>query len=379
MGSQTQSADISAAPSSTTLIKWVLDTRPLWPEAKQTKDLSSAAARALALLRPEERSGVLRYYHVRDAKLALGSALLKRLAIVRCAHVPWSAAVPSRDPRTHKPVFRVPGSGSGDAGLAPEGGDGGAGPSEGGREDGYVEPLLFNVSHQAGLVVLLALAAPPSRATAIGVDIVCPSERRDRDRTTVSRDGWSQYVAMHEDVFSPEEAARLRALVSTLPPRDSNGRDRTDALLAHFYALWCLREGYVKMTGDALLAPWLRDLDMRNVAPPPLPPSPAGGDGTGAAITAERARQIRGETGPGLDIWLHGERVRDADVRLEWLLGDEYMVCTAVRWGRHGEVEAEGEGTDAAPQGAAEMMASPFVRLDMEDVLAEAEAAGGLA
>jgi len=72
--------------------------------------------------------------------------------------------------------------------------------------------------------------------------------------------------------------------------------------------------------------------------------------------------------------------VRDADVRLEWLLGDEYMVCTAVRWG-HRDSSDNGNGTDgggmAADEAEAEavMMASPFVRLDVEQVLAEAEAA----
>jgi len=377
------------------------------------------AARALALLTPEERSGVLRYYHVKDAKLALGSGLLKRLAIVRCAGVPWQDALPGRDARTHKPVFRVP-RGEHGSGAAPTVSAAGTAADRGGEEgaggsgyddddDDYTEPLLFNVSHQAGLVVLLALAAPPSRTTAIGVDIVCPSERRTRDREMISREGWPRYVAMHEDVFSPGEAARLRALEWTLQlpltrtgagsvthagasagadTGESKGQDRTDVMLAHFYALWCLREGYVKMTGDALLAPWLRDLDMRNVAPPPRPPPPpppppastVTSIGAAPTATATAAAAADGATPPGLEIWLRGERVRDADVRLEWLLGDEYMVCTAVRWG-HRDSSDNGNGTDgggmAADEAEAEavMMASPFVRLDVEQVLAEAEAA----
>ncbi|CRK44762.1 hypothetical protein BN1723_006288 [Verticillium longisporum] len=50
------------------------------------------ASRALALLTPDERAGVLRFYHVRDAKLSLGSHLLKRHAIARFCGVPWSRA-----------------------------------------------------------------------------------------------------------------------------------------------------------------------------------------------------------------------------------------------------------------------------------------------
>ncbi|KAF7547713.1 hypothetical protein G7046_g8917 [Stylonectria norvegica] len=90
-----------------TVVQWVLDTRPLWPSATKTQQLTTAASRALDSLADEERASVLRYYHVRDAKLALGSALLKRYAISRYCGVPWSSATSVRDERT-KPVFRMP-------------------------------------------------------------------------------------------------------------------------------------------------------------------------------------------------------------------------------------------------------------------------------
>ncbi|POR33289.1 L-aminoadipate-semialdehyde dehydrogenase-phosphopantetheinyl transferase, partial [Tolypocladium paradoxum] len=157
-------------------------------------------------------------------------------------------------------------------------------------------------------------------------------ERRARDRAAVAADGWPQYVAVHDDVFAPAEAARLRALPFARP----------DRLLAYFYSLWCLREGYVKMTGDALLAPWLRELDLRYFAPP------------GEAPPEDRA----------LEVWFRGKRVDDVDMRLEWLL-DEYMVCTAVRWGKTPDGPGEGDAG----------MARPFTHLKMDQVLADAEAA----
>ncbi|KJZ75922.1 hypothetical protein HIM_04746 [Hirsutella minnesotensis 3608] len=102
---------MAAQGGSMTVIRWVLDTRPLWPEAQKTKDLTTAASDALAVLSDEEREQVLRFYFVKDAKLALGSALLKRLAISRLAGVAWADAAWTRDERT-KPM-------TGDALLAP--------------------------------------------------------------------------------------------------------------------------------------------------------------------------------------------------------------------------------------------------------------------
>lgn len=224
------------------------------------------------LLTDKEQSEVLRYYFVKDAKLCLGSALLKRLAIARFCEVPWDTATSVRDERT-KPVF-----------LKPDGS----------------QPLLFNVSHQAGVVVLFAVCRPPP-GLAIGVDIVCASERRTRDNTLITTDGWPQFIAVHDEVLSPLEVRRLERLPFI----------RLDRLLDYFYALWCLREAYVKMTGEALLAPWLHDLEMRYFSPPGESP-PEGDD-------------------KSLEVWFKGDRVLDVVVRLERALADEYMICTVVR------------------------------------------------
>ncbi|KAK7426504.1 hypothetical protein QQZ08_006962 [Neonectria magnoliae] len=281
-----------------TVIQWVLDTRSLWPAAQQTRDLSSVASRALSLLSADERAAVLRYFHARDAKLALGSILLKRYAIARFCDIPWAEAVPVRDERT-KPVFRLP--------------------------DGS-QPLLFNVSHQAGLVVLLAVHRPPP-GVAVGVDVVSPLERRGRDQQSLDSEGWPHFVDVHAEVLSPREAAALKLLT---PGSSVEDRDRA---LRYFYSLWCLREAYVKMTGDALLATWLDELEMRRFAPP----------------EDMRAPQ---------EVWFQGQRVEDVDVRLMPLLGD-YMVSTAVRRGKAGEKIEIGD----------------FTHLDIDQVMAFGEAA----
>ncbi|KAH6894115.1 hypothetical protein B0T10DRAFT_238742 [Thelonectria olida] len=278
----------------TTVIQWVLDTRPLWPSAQKTKDLTTVAASALNLLTDVEQANVLRYYHVRDAKLALGSVLLKRYAIARFCDVSWADASPVRDERT-KPVFRT--------------------------ADGR-EPLLFNVSHQAGLVVFIALHNPPPGAQ-VGVDVVCPAERRDRDRDTLAAQGWAHFVDVHADVFSDGDVAALKRIVAG---STDEGRDRA---LRYFYALWCLREAYVKMTGEALLAAWLGQLEMPGFAPPEDKTTPQ-------------------------EVWLNGQKLDDVNLDLKPLL-DDYMVSTAVR--------AQGE----------EIKLGDFTGLDIEEAVAYGE------
>lgn len=260
------------------------------------------------LLLETERAAVLRYYHVRDAKLALGSALLKRLVITQnIPGVAWDAATAVRDPHT-KPVFYHP-AGS------------------------QTQPLIFNVSHQAGLVVVLAARDAPS-GTQVGVDVVCPGERRDRDLESIHKEGWGKYVDMHDSVLSSVEARRLREMTVAAA---GSSTDVADRKLGYFYTLWCLREAYVKMTGEALLASWLGDLEMRDFTPPGEQPE-----------------------GNGLEVFFGpagGQLVTDVDLRIEWFLGREYMISTSVR----------------NPDTSSPLPIGKFEVLDLDTVLRQAE------
>ena len=234
---------------------------------------------------------MLKYYFVKDAKMALFSALLKRIAIARAApSLPWPATASwTRDERT-KPVFKLDGA----------------------------EPLVFNVSHQAGLVVLFAVCYNDrdGERASIGVDIVCPSERRDRDVSLIRSEGWHSFVDIHASVFGRQEVVRLKERLDTMEMRVDD-----------FYALWCLREAYVKMTGDALLAEWLGDLEMRSFKAPPL---------------------------DELEIWFKEEKLTDVEIDLQWCM-DDYMIATAYRGDLH---------------------PVKYETLKLEDVLAEAEGRG---
>ncbi|TEA13460.1 4'-phosphopantetheinyl transferase NpgA [Colletotrichum sidae] len=300
-----------------TIIQWILDTRQLYPEATETRHLEQVASRALALLSADERKAVLKYYHVRDAKLSLGSHLLKRYAISRFCGVPWFSATAIRDERT-KPIFRA--------------------------TDG-TSPLSFNVTHQAGLVALFAVHGYDAERgpVEVGIDIVCTSERRTRDHGMLKSEGWPRFVDIHAEVFSPAEVSFLKwQALSAIPPGIKPGasaEDTMDFKLRCFYALWCLREAYVKMTGEALVAPWLADLQFKNFRPP-LPADTF--EDEGDAVTKH-------------EILFKGAKVDDANVCLR-ALGPDYMTCTAVRTPKH-----KGDGL------VLEM--GPFAMLSLDEVL----------
>jgi 4'-phosphopantetheinyl transferase len=275
--------------ASTKVFQWVLDTRQLWPQATQTAQLKTHASRQLALLSSSEQADVLKYIHVRDAKMALGSRLLKRYLIARFAgrpsktNIPWDDAVTTRNKDT-KPVFIHPKDGS--------------------------EPLIFNVSHQNGLVALVGALSAPKGVT-VGVDIVCPTERRVRDHDMIKKEGWQTFVRIHDEVLCPAEVNALNALPFGSSPAD------LDRKLRYFYALWCLREAYVKMTGEALLAPWLKVLEMRHFAPP--------------------------EEDGSLEIWFEGKRVENVDIDLVYYLDNEFMISTSVGRSPSGESLTTGQ------------------------------------
>ncbi|CAJ2503774.1 Uu.00g111680.m01.CDS01 [Anthostomella pinea] len=320
------------------VIQYLVDTRKLWPQATKTNQLEHEASRALALLTEEERAGVLRFYFVADAKMSLASHLLKHWVVSRYCGIPWRDTKLTRDAHG-KPIFVDAATGQ--------------------------QPVAFNVSHQAGLVALVAVHGYEAGKVDAGVDIVCTSERQDRDRRMVRVEGWAKFVDMHAEVFGASEAAYLKKdlLASSasasqpgpdLPPL-AREEDMVDFKLRGFYTLWCLREAYVKMTGEALLAEWLRDLNFRGFRAP----EPGDADSfVQASDEEEPAQVIRVH-----DVLFKGRKVDDANICLR-ALGPDYMTCTAVRTPGRKE---DGLGWELGP----------FAFLALERILDDAEGASG--
>ena len=280
------------------VFRWVLDVQPLWPtpldgtnglqpsarEATARWASGKEAQHALSLLASEEQAKVLRFYRPSDAKLSLASCLLKHRAIATTCEVPWSEATISED-SNRKPCYK---------------------PS-----DPKGKILEFNVSHHGTLV---ALVGCPGKAVRLGVDIV--RMNWDKDYATVLKEGFQSWARTYDAVFSDREVQDIAHYVA---PKHDDLQDTIRAKLRHFYAHWCLKEAYVKMTGEALLAPWLKDVEFRNVQVP-LP--------TNHAVDGALEVNLWGQTCADVEIWAHGNRVTDVQLEIQ-AFRDDYMIATA--------------------------------------------------
>ena len=261
--------------------------------------------------------------------MVLGSHLLKHYLVARFCGVPWREIKLARDAHK-KPIYRDPATGK--------------------------LPVAFNVSHQAGVVALLAVHGYEGRGEVdVGVDVVCTSERRDRDVRTVEEGGWPGFVDVYADVFARSEVNYLKYQILSAVPGAPRGpgttqREIVDFKLRCFYTIWCLREAYVKMTAEALVAEWLGQLEFRNFVPPT--PTP------GFDVAAE-------EDGPQVlrehDIYFRGRKVDDANVCLR-ALGPDYIFATAVR-------------TAPNKDDGLALKLGPFEMVSVDDILDYAESA----
>ncbi|KAI4103330.1 MAG: hypothetical protein L6R37_003891 [Teloschistes peruensis] len=276
----------------TKVFRWILDVEPEWPsheDIRPGKDASlrwaqgETVQRSLSLLPPDERQRVLRFYHIRDAKLSLGSQLLKHCAIVRTCHVSWPESIIAKD-HNHKPCY-IP-------------------------ANDHDRQCEFNVSHHGSLVVL---AGCSQKDVQLGVDVVQIDVAKDVPK--VRQEGWQSWVNTFEAVFSARE---VQDIVSWEPVDSLSEEDTLQAKIRLFYAHWCLKEAYVKMTGEALMAPWLQDMDFRNVQVPRA----------ASTLPIGQSNDDWGEIVSDIEIWRSGKRVRGVRLELQ-AFRDDYLIGTA--------------------------------------------------
>lgn len=174
--------------------------------------------------------------------------------------------------------------------------------------------LDFNVSHQAGIVSLIA--AVGFKGVTVGTDVVCVNERLQQDYAHINKYGFDDWVDVHADVLADSEVAFMKSA-----PVDDRSRGAETAIekrLRRFYSIWCLREAYVKMTGDALLAPWLKELEILDVQSP----TAKEGIDTKSLEEGEVVRQFAN--------YFQGKVVTDVRTELT-ALGMHYMIAGSIR------------------------------------------------
>jgi 4'-phosphopantetheinyl transferase len=265
---------------------------------------------------------------IADARMSLASALLKRLYVSRALSIPWKQVTLARkgDPKHGKPCAVLP--------------------------SGSLAALDFNVSHQAGLVSLIGWnpCSTPSVSVQVGTDIVCVNERDDY--RSIDTEGFDAWIDIYTDIFSEAERWDMKYNIDyltllngvTIPGSQLNRLDRCisrnlplnitlpigeehkfsseliiEAKLRRFYAFFCYKEAFIKLTGEALLAPWLTNLEFQGVKSP-LP-------GTQARCSTHGTW---GEKVTDVEVVLHGEKVEDIKMTLQ-AYEEDFMLSTAVK------------------------------------------------
>jgi 4'-phosphopantetheinyl transferase len=270
-------------------------------------------------LKVDEQQAVSKYLRIEDKKMSLASYLLKYLVIAKTCTVPWSD-IQITSGQYKKPCYQP--------------------------KDPNSPGIEFNVSHQAGIVVV---AAHPGTSVKVGVDIVCVNERNDHAR--IDEKGFDAWVDTYEEMFSDRELNDIKYCVDTIQLEDgteigadqlgdlarccsrhesmhvllASGESRhfssavvVEAKLRRFYAYWSLKEAYIKMSGEALLAKWLRDLEFQNVRTP----RPSQSQGT-------VPRGSRGGVIRDVEVSFKRELVGNVSMELQ-AFEAQYMIATAI-------------------------------------------------
>lgn len=311
----------------TTINRWYIDTRPLVPQPSNPKSLHSLPL--LSTLQHADQEAVTRFIRPADRFMSLASALLKYTFIHRRAKIPWSQVQISRTPAPHRRPYWEPPENWSTTDIYDDRDAIYGGPCQ-------VKGLEFNVSHQAGLVTIIGCSTPTAQipttivpnpnpfsptvldslaqidinthptTTAfndrdvirLGVDIACTNEdkRTPKDLTTQAK--FDEWIEIFAEMFSDRERRHMRQSPIHVPVKereegewsDSNSSAASSPTDSHeffksheakiiamklrrFYAYWGLKEAYIKMVGEGLLASWLRELEFLDVhAPPPPPP-----------------------------------------------------------------------------------------------------------
>ena len=325
---------------STPIVRFYIDVRPQIPSGRS----ASVPLPFLQTLAGAERDKVEAYMRPADRLMSLASALLKYLFIHRYARIPWSEVRISKTADPHRRPYWESGAGStGEFGLE------------------------FNVSHQNGIVVLIGCRTPDEQQQAyispfirsnetqdngtplpktareqvrLGVDIACVNEHGRTPADVNTQNKLDEWVDIFEEMFSDA----CRQYIRSAPVQGVNsGPEIIKQRFRVFYAFWALKEAFIKMVGEGLLADWLSKLEFDHVrVPNPARPDDFSDDGFSWALRDEHEVKWTPPelTVRGIKASLHGNDLDDVQLSLV-AFEDDFLLATST----HGVQDAS-EGTD---------------------------------
>ncbi|KAK1079408.1 hypothetical protein LTR33_006409, partial [Friedmanniomyces endolithicus] len=180
---------------------------------------------------------------------------------------------------------------------------------------------------------------------------------RENAMSTIEQEGFDGWVDIYDAVFSDEERWTMKYDVdyvtlldgTHLPAKDvgrndrvlkrnqsltcvtQTGREHTfpselliDAKLRRFYTYFCYKEAYIKLAGEALLAPWLKQLEFFNVR------SPKPG-----VVARCSTHGTWGEEVDDVEVKLHGRVVDDVKMKIQ-AFEEDFMISCAIQGAIHG-------------------------------------------
>ena len=247
--------------------------------------LEPQLSRFLNMLPEDEQTSTLRFFRIPDKARALGSRLLKHLAITRACNVAWNTSKVSAHPVNGKPFYQ-PASAEG-------------------------RTVEFNVSHDDNVVILAGVCGKERQ---IGIDVM--NVKRTRDKTSwKDHGGWHGWINTFEAALHPNE---MSAMQDYQPSGTTDDAIRIQKLRL-FYCYWVLKEAYIKMTGEAFLDPHIKQLEFRGVRVP----EPA------YWIPEPGKFPPWGEVVKDFEVWKHGRHLKNVYMELQ-ALGPDYVVATAI-------------------------------------------------
>ncbi len=312
----------------TPITRFYVDVRPLIASNKD----DPTNLPLIETLLGEQRETIRKFHRPADRLMSLASALLKYVFIHRYAKIPWNEVQISKTPKPHRRPFWQP----------PPGWTG-----EGGLE--------FNVTHQNGLIAMIGCQTPTAQsqdysppllqqnslsssvplpeATAeqvrLGVDLACTKEEGRTPKDVTSQASLDEWV----DIFGEMFSSRCRQDMKHATIRDADNITIYQKRLRLFYAYWSLKEAFIKMVGEGLLADWLKELEFESVlAPEPATADDYPDDGFSWAFDNDEERKWTPADKAVTDIKavLYGQKMDDVHLEL-MAYEQDFLLATSMR------------------------------------------------